>query len=48
MVQMDGSPHDWFEGRGPRCVLMDLVDDCHEPDSREVLKAETTTQPGKG
>jgi hypothetical protein len=21
---------------------------CHEPDSREVLKAETTTQPGKG
>lgn len=22
MVQMDGSHHDWFEGRGSRCVLM--------------------------
>jgi hypothetical protein len=22
MVQMDGSHHDWFEGRGPKCVLM--------------------------
>lgn len=27
MVQMDGSHHDWFEGRGPRCVLMGYVDD---------------------
>ncbi len=27
MVQMDGSHHDWFEGRGPRCVLMVLIDD---------------------
>src|ERR1019366_8757846 len=27
MVQLDGSHHDWFEGRGPRCVLMVLVDD---------------------
>src|SRR3954454_20642724 len=27
LVQMDGSEHDWFEGRGPRCVLMVLVDD---------------------
>ena len=25
MVQMDGSHHDWFEGRGPRCVLMVFV-----------------------
>ena len=22
MVQLDGPHHDWFEGRGPRCVLM--------------------------
>jgi len=22
LVQMDGSHHDWFEGRGPVCVLM--------------------------
>ena len=27
MVQMDGSDHPWFEARGPRCVLMVLVDD---------------------
>ena len=22
LVQIDGSPHDWFEGRGPRCTLI--------------------------
>jgi transposase len=27
MVQLDGSHHDWFEGRGPACVLMAYVDD---------------------
>lgn len=27
MVQMDGSHHDWFEGRGPMCVLMGYIDD---------------------
>lgn len=27
MIQMDGSHHDWFEGRGPVCVLMGYVDD---------------------
>jgi transposase len=27
MVQMDGSHHDWFEGRGPWCVLMGYIDD---------------------
>ena len=27
MVQFDGSHHDWFEGRGPRCVLMGYIDD---------------------
>lgn len=27
MVQIDGSPHDWFEGRGPECVLMGYIDD---------------------
>jgi hypothetical protein len=27
MIQMDGSHHDWFEGRSPRCVLMVLIDD---------------------
>lgn len=27
MVQMDGSHHDWLEGRGPKLVLMGLIDD---------------------
>lgn len=27
MVQMDGSHHDWFEGRGTECVLMSYIDD---------------------
>ena len=27
MVQMDGSHHDWFEGRGAWCVLMGYIDD---------------------
>jgi transposase len=27
LVQLDGSPHDWFEGRAPRCVLLNFVDD---------------------
>jgi transposase len=27
LVQMDGSPHHWFEDRGPECCLMNMVDD---------------------
>lgn len=27
MVQLDGSDHDWFEGRGPRCTLLVFIDD---------------------
>ncbi len=27
MLQMDGSHHDWLEGRGPACVLMGYIDD---------------------
>lgn len=27
LVQIDGSPHDWFEGRAPRCTLIAFVDD---------------------
>jgi transposase len=27
LVQMDGSFHDWFEGRGPEGCLMNMVDD---------------------
>jgi transposase len=27
MLQIDGSPHDWLEGRGPRMALVGAVDD---------------------
>jgi len=27
MIQMDGSHHDWLEGRGPKLVLMGYIDD---------------------
>ena len=27
LLQLDGSHHDWLEGRGPRCVLMAYIDD---------------------
>ena len=27
LVQIDGSPHDWFEGRAPACTLIVFVDD---------------------
>ncbi len=27
MVQMDGSDHAWFEGRGPKCTLLVYIDD---------------------
>jgi hypothetical protein len=29
LLQLDGSHHDWFEGRGPRCVLMAYIDDAN-------------------
>jgi transposase len=27
LIQMDGSPHDWFEGRGSKCSLLHCIDD---------------------
>lgn len=27
LVQLDGSHHDWFEGRGPQCVVLAYIDD---------------------
>jgi hypothetical protein len=27
MVQLDGSTHDWFEGRAPKCTLLVFIDD---------------------
>ena len=27
LTQLDGSPHDWFEGRAPACTLLVFIDD---------------------
>ena len=27
LIQLDGSPHDWFEGRAPKCTLLVFIDD---------------------
>lgn len=27
LLQIDGSDHDWFENRGPRCTLLVFIDD---------------------
>jgi transposase len=27
LIQIDGSPHDWFEGRSPKCTLLVYIDD---------------------
>ncbi len=27
LIQIDGSPHDWYEGRAPRCCLLVFIDD---------------------
>lgn len=27
LIQLDGSDHDWFEGRGPKCALLIYIDD---------------------
>lgn len=42
MVQLDGSHHDWFEGRGPRCVLMVMVDDATNKMRARFSEEETT------
>jgi hypothetical protein len=42
MVQMDGSHHAWFEGRGPRCVLMVMIDDATSLTHARFYPAETT------
>jgi hypothetical protein len=42
MVQLDGSHHDWFEGRGPKCVLMVMVDDATSRIRAQFFAEETT------
>lgn len=41
LVQLDGSFHDWFEGRGPRGCLMDMVDDATGETQARMGKEET-------
>lgn len=43
LIQIDGSPHDWFEGRAPRCCLLVFIDDATgELMALRFVDAETT------
>jgi hypothetical protein len=42
LVQLDGSHHDWFEGRASWCVLMVLIDDATHRTYARFYSAETT------
>jgi len=42
MVQLDGSHHDWFEGRGPKVVLMVMIDDATNRLKARFAPEETT------
>ena len=42
LVQIDGSEHDWFEGRRARCVLMVMIDDATGLTLARFYEAETT------
>lgn len=43
MLQGDASPHDWFEGRSPRCALVQFVDDAtSQTTAARFAPAETT------
>jgi transposase len=42
LVQFDGSHHAWFEGRGPGCCLMNMVDDARGVTLAFLCESETT------
>src|SRR5688500_7714171 len=42
LLQIDGSHHDWFEGRGPACCLMVVIDDATNRTLARFHAAETT------
>jgi transposase len=43
LVQIDGSPHDWFEGRAAKCTLLVFVDDATSRIMHlQFVEAETT------
>lgn len=43
LVQIDGSPHAWFEDRGEPCALISFVDDATGRTYGRFFKSETTT-----
>ncbi len=43
LIQIDGSPHDWFEGRSEKCTLLVFIDDATGKLTQlRFVKAETT------
>ena len=43
LIQIDGSPHHWFEGRAPRCTLIVFIDDATSRlQQLRLVPAETT------
>jgi len=42
LIQGDGSHHDWLEGRGPRMVLVVMIDDATSRATARFYEAETT------
>ena len=42
LLQFDGSPHDWFEGRGPACTLLHAIDDASGRAFLRFAKSENT------
>lgn len=44
LVQLDGSPHDWFEGRGPSATLMVAIDDASNRVFLRFVESENTRE----
>jgi hypothetical protein len=42
LVQFDGSHHKWFEGRGPSCCLITMIDDATNTRQSRFFEQETT------
>jgi len=43
LLQGDGSPHDWFEGRGEKCTLLQFVDDATSKTTTAIFVPTETT-----
>jgi hypothetical protein len=44
LVQLDGSIHDWFEGRGPACTLLVFIDDASNRVYLRFVSSENTAE----